>query len=555
MEGTGGALFVQQLKAAGVRYIFFNPSTRDSPIFDALVDEPSIQLIKGVHESAVVAMADGYARATGKLGVVIVADVGLPNALSMMVNAHRDRIPLLIVAATADQEGQGSDTMVGPVSKGARQARTPESIPEVTRGCIADAATAPSGPIYLAFPGEILAATASAAIAPIEDRAQTLRPDAAAIEAAARSLIEAQNPVLWVGDEVATCHAEAETLALAELLGLQVAAPETGPGYWTKAFPTRHPLHLGGPLRPLPYPQPFDVLLNLGSANGGQRLQAAKRIAVRADPSARNAIVADVKLATAALIDAAKSLATSARLDEIAAARRERAAAYTQKRRAELDARIAKAAARPEIGVARLGAALEAGLASDTIYVADVDSGEELEPYLSFGGADKTFIGIGARIKGWGMAAAFGVKLGQPDRPVLALGGDGSFLFSGPMPLWSMARYRAPVMVLVLNNGSYNNERHRIWNTGGRQAKAERDMTCHLGDPDVDYAATARSFGVEAETVEDGARLDAAIARARRVTAEGRPYLLDVHLERAGHGAKSPWHPEYSVAALRTRSV
>ena len=61
--------------------------------------------------------------------------------------------------------------------------------------------------------------------------------------------------------------------------------------------------------------------------------------------------------------------------------------------------------------------------------------------------------------------------------------GDGSFLFSGPQPLWSLARYKAPVTVIVLNNRSYNNERNRIWNSGGRQFKAGRDMTCYLGSP------------------------------------------------------------------------
>src|SRR5256886_2873553 len=93
MKGTGGALFVQQLKAAGVEYVFFNPSTGDYPIFDALVDEPGIQLIKGIHEGAVVAMADGYARASGKPGVVIVANIGLPNAMTQMVNSWKDQIP------------------------------------------------------------------------------------------------------------------------------------------------------------------------------------------------------------------------------------------------------------------------------------------------------------------------------------------------------------------------------------------------------------------------------------------------------------------------------
>src|SRR5262249_61339481 len=90
MKGTGGALFVAQLKAAGVEYIFFNPSTGDHPIFDALVDEPGITLIKGVQEGAVIAMADGYARASGRVGVAIVANVGLCNAMTQMVNSFKD---------------------------------------------------------------------------------------------------------------------------------------------------------------------------------------------------------------------------------------------------------------------------------------------------------------------------------------------------------------------------------------------------------------------------------------------------------------------------------
>jgi glyoxylate carboligase len=109
MQGTGGALFVAQLKAAGIKYIFFNPSTGDSPIFDALVDEPSITLIKGVQEGAVVAMADGYARATGKPAVIVVANIGLPNAMTQMVNSWKDNIPLIVAVASVGQEALGRE--------------------------------------------------------------------------------------------------------------------------------------------------------------------------------------------------------------------------------------------------------------------------------------------------------------------------------------------------------------------------------------------------------------------------------------------------------------
>jgi hypothetical protein len=110
MKGTGGALFVQQLKAAGVEYMFFNPSTGDAPIYDALVDEPGIRLIKGIQEGAVVAMADGYARASGKPSVAVVANIGLPNAMTQIVNTYKDRIPLLLAVGAFGQDQLGRDT-------------------------------------------------------------------------------------------------------------------------------------------------------------------------------------------------------------------------------------------------------------------------------------------------------------------------------------------------------------------------------------------------------------------------------------------------------------
>ena len=118
VEGNGGKIFVEQLKSAGVEYIFFNPSTGDHPIFDALVDVPEITLIKGVQEGAVVAMADGYARASGRTGVVVVANIGLPNAMTQMVNSWKDQVPLLVAVASVDQDGLGPRPVPGNRSSG-----------------------------------------------------------------------------------------------------------------------------------------------------------------------------------------------------------------------------------------------------------------------------------------------------------------------------------------------------------------------------------------------------------------------------------------------------
>jgi benzoylformate decarboxylase len=573
VEGNGGRLFVEQLKAAGTEYIFFNPSTGDHPIFDALVDVPEIKLIKGIQEGAVVAMADGYARASGRTGVVVVANIGLPNAMTQMVNTWKDQIPMLVAVASIDQNALGRDQwqetdhhelMTEPITKWFWQVQSTAAMAETTRRALKFASTPPCGPVFMSLPTNTL-----------EDHAKTqvwdrskfdvpmrIRPDKDDVEKAARWLIEAQNPLISVGDEITWSGGQKELIELAELLGAPVAGQMGNLGYWSKPFPTRHPLFIGTVLRTMRYPGKPDVLLNLGNRWGELAAPGTKLISIRLDPAslARGApvdlaMVADLRLAIADLNAAIRSLATASRLKEIADARAAKVRAYSAQM---AEARLAIARGLSDsspVSMERLGMELEANLDRDTCYVADVDSGKTMDPLMAFGGNDKQYFGTGPNVLGWGMAAGFGVKLARPDVPVVSVVGDGSFCFSGPQPLWSMARYRAPVTVIVLNNHSYNNERNRIWNSAGRQFETARDMTCYNGDPDVDFAKAASAFGVEGETVKEPGGLKDAFARAKTATVEGRPYLLDIHIKREGLGAVSEWHPPYSVADLRTRKV
>ena len=572
-HGTGGALFVAQLKAAGVKFVFFNPSTGDYPIFDALVDEPGIQVIKGIQEGAVVAMADGYAKASGKPGVVIVANVGLCNAMTQMVNSWKDQTPLLVAVASVEQDALGRElpqefdyceTMTQPITKWYWAAKTTTAIPETLRRGLKFATTPPGGPVFLSLPNNTLREEGKAAIWDQVkfDVPMRIRPDKDDIERAARILVEAKNPLISIGDEITTCRGEREVVELAELLGIPVASQAGALGFWSKPFPTRHPLFIGAQLRDMRFPGKVDVLLNLGNRFGERASPGTTLISIRHDPTSLAratpvdlGIVADLRLATADLVAAIKSLATSTRLKEIAEERTARSRTYSVEM-AEFRMKIARENAdRSPITLSRIGLELEGALAPDTCYVCDVDSGKAMDPLMSFGGSDKKYFGTSPNILGWGMAAAFGVKLARPDQPVVSVVGDGSFCFSGPQPLWSQARYQAPVMNIVLNNRSYNNERNRIWHYGGRQFTTGRDMTCYIGSPDVDYAKAAGAFGVEGEVVKEPGEVKAAILRAQRVIADGRPYLLDIHTQRDGIGAASTWHPVYSVADVRQRRV
>ena len=573
VTGNGGMLYVQQLKSAGVEYVFFNPSTGDAPFYDALVDVPEIQLIKGIQEGAVVGMADGYARMSGKMGVAHIANVGLPNGMTQLVNSWKDHIPVLLTVAAFGTNTAGRDypqdydhqePMLSPITKHFWLAESTEGIADVTRRALKFAMTPPTGPVFLSVPDDLLRATATADIYDrrLFDVAMHIRPDAKDVETIARMLIEAKNPLITVGDEITLCQAEAQVVELAELLGIPVSG-QASQGSWSKPFPTRNPLYIGAYVATTRFPGAVDVHFNIGDQAGEKQMKGATTISMRRDPTGLARawpidlpVVADIRLGVADVIAAVKSLATKERLAQIAADRSARARAFTASMD-QMRAGIVKDMNNGNsITMERLGVELEAGMEKDTIYVSDCDSGRAMDPLMAWGGSDKTYISTGPNILGWGQAAATGAKLARPDRPVVSCMGDGSALFGGPQPLWSQARYSAPITNIIVNNRSYNNERNRIWSLiGGQQFKSGKDMTCYNGSPDVDFARAAQAFGVEGEVVTDPAQIQAALSRSKRANVEGRPYLLDIHVDREGVGAASEWYPPFSIAAQRTRKV
>jgi len=151
-EGTGGELLVRQLEAAEMDYIFINPSTSAGPVYDALVDSRKLQIIEAVHEGALLAMADGYARRSGKVPFVMIARPGLPNAMTQMYNSWKDNIPIVLAVdgVGTDSLGQGGfqdidhlGEMTQPITKWHWSVPKAGKIPEVTRRAIKFASTRP----------------------------------------------------------------------------------------------------------------------------------------------------------------------------------------------------------------------------------------------------------------------------------------------------------------------------------------------------------------------------------------------------------------------------
>jgi thiamine pyrophosphate-dependent acetolactate synthase large subunit-like protein len=326
-------------------------------------------------------------------------------------------------------------------------------------------------------------------------------------------------------------------------------------------FPETHPLWVGTPpaarLVSLDYPKNPDVILNVGNklqhnSPNPMIARGAKFIDMRIDSlSMGNVIevdvplVADVAMGLDDLTAAVSQLVTPA-LKQRAAARADEAHKFHDKAR-ELRDLVMKNPdwERAPMLADRVTREVAEFADRDAIIVHEAGSvalhGFDFNP----DGGRELFFYYGAHL-GSGVGTAAGVKLARPKRQVICLVGDGSFVF-GPTALWNMARLELPVITLVYNNHAYSGPHSRVIEKvpGGRMVQTRQFYHDYIGSPDMNMASIAKGFGVEGEVAESPAQLRAALARARKATLEGKPYLIDAQVARVGVAwADKPWFPK-----------
>jgi acetolactate synthase-1/2/3 large subunit len=258
-------------------------------------------------------------------------------------------------------------------------------------------------------------------------------------------------------------------------------------------------------------------------------------------------IVADAREAISDLSEAIKSLATRQRLASIREQRYEKVTTYTSNQRAKRLATAKRAWDQAPMKTSRISIELNALLDDDAFIVKEATPIGAPE-WFDFGPGRKTLVGgFGTTVLGWATGAAIGVKLAKPDSQVVAISGDGAFMFQHA--LWGLSRHDAPIIVVIYNNRDYNTSRAFQWR--GAQARLKKDIINYLGDPDVDFSLIAKAYGVDGEVVTTPAELRPAIQRAIASTNNGKAYLLDVLSERWGPGGEMAWHPDTSIAKMR----
>lgn len=545
---TGREAFFEVARSEGARYLFTNPGTTELPIFDELAVDTGIELIMCLQEGVAVGAADGYAQATGRPSLVnLHIAPGLANGLCGMYNAMWSRSPVVITAGQQDTRALIEDPMLAgdlcgmaaPFSKWTYECRKPEEVGVAMRRAYQVAAAPPSGPTFVSIPWDVFDQEADFAVPVRSDIDHAGPASDASIAAAAAALARAEKPVIVAGDAVARSGGVAELVRLAETLGARVVAePIAG----RLVFPMDHPLWAGtlipsnlavravleqadvalfaGPIAFAPlYPSsigavpPNVAIIQIDE----DPYQIAKTYPVEAGMHGdlRATLGRLGNEVDNALSDASRSAAS----ERAVRAGAERQAAMDGLR-AAVDAKRDAMPVPPVVACAEIAAALD----RDAVVIDEsVTSSLVLRSSLSLSNPGSYFFTRGGGL-GFGLPAAIGAKLANPGRPVVAVVGDGTTMYT-PQALWTMAHHDVPVVTVVLNNQSYLILKTGLQAMAGKAAKHDVWPAMDIVDPPVDFPLLAQSMGVAAERVEKAGDIGPAI---RNAFASGKPALIEV---------------------------
>ncbi len=544
----GADLLVEVLRSEGVRYIFGNPGTTELPLIDALTEAHDLSYVLALQEATAVAMADGYAQAARRPAFLNLHTAGgLGHGMGGLVNAQISGTPLVVTAGQQDLRHALADPLLmgdlvaiaDPVVKWAREVTSPDQIPVLLRRAFHDCAAAPSGPVFLSLPMDVMeamTAVPAGETSTIDQRAVAGSLDRLAGHLAA---VAPGRLALIAGDEIEASDAAAQTVALADLL----AAPVYGSSWPAHIpFPTAHPLWAGN------LPTRADAIAEiLGRydavfALGGKSLITVLYSEVSAVPPGTRVfqLSADVRdlgrtyataLSTVGDIRAAREALLPLRAPRLAdradafSDLRRRAVVAQAERRAKLHAAADAAFADPVIAPLVAAREIARAVGGDTAIVDEAPATlTHLRTFLDSPSTHR-YAAMRGGVLGWGMPAAAGYSLGLDRAPVVCVVGDGAALYS-PQALWTAAHERLPVTFVVVNNAEYN-----ILKTYMRgqahyaSVRADRFIAMDLTDPRIDFEALAASMGVPARRVTRAGDIAPAIEAGIR---SGRANLVEV---------------------------
>jgi acetolactate synthase-1/2/3 large subunit len=538
---NGGALVIRCLRRHGAEFVFGLVDTTILDILDALHNERSIRYISVRHEQLASMMADGYARATGRPGVCLTqCGAGAMNLLYGVASAYRDSVPLVAITGNIESNFIGSDAwhdldltaLYAPVTKWSTRVMDVHEIQGTLDRAFHLAMSGRPGPVHVNIPKDILAAEApELESAPVALNGRPAAPSAEEVDRAVRALADAQRPVIFAGGGVIWAGASDALVSFSERSAIPVIVTDTARG----AVPESHQHALGpsglfGSKAATDALKEADVILGVGTrfpdfnTGSGQFIsRSAIVIQNNIDPSeigkrvsAAIGIAGDARQCLEAILsrwDAARPSVSANGASRIAALKQaveaERVSALTPPQ-----------AAHERIPIQAVVREIASILPDDAIVTVDGGLHNFFSARLKITRPGSFLVSAGLGAMGYGLPAAMGAKLAHPDRPVVALVGDGGFAMVS-QDLETAVRCNIPVVVVVYNNNAF----------GAQRMRQQRDYGGRLfgvthGNPD--FGELAKLYGAEGRTVRAIGEFQPAF---EALLGSGRVGVIDVHIQ------------------------
>lgn len=542
---NGRTAFVQLLIDEGVTHLFGNPGTTELAIMEAVPHFPQLQYVLGLQEAIVVGMADGYARASNKLAACNLHTApGLGNGMGALYNANFSGSPVIVTAGQYEL-GYGLQepmlygplvAMAEPLVKWAIEVPRVEDLPRIVHRAAKVALAAPTGPVFISLPGDILDDEAEMNLESPTRVEGAVRPSDELVQLLARRLSAAEKPVIIAGRELASRDAFIEAGELASLLGAAVYH-ESVP--YNARFPTDHPAFMGDLTRNQQKVretlQRYDLLICLGAdllrmspysrtdplPDGMPVIHITERDwELGKNYATKIAIRADVKETLRALLpllraqrDAERTAQAEARLSEL------KAGNWSAQRETARTQTLSAAESTP-IDPRYLMMCVADALPSEAIVVEEaVTAAPALSTFLPVRDS-QSFYGLASGGLGFALPGAIGVSLAHPGRPVVAAVGDGSAMYS-VQALWTAAHFGLPITYLIINNRGYRIIKDRLVS----MRNSNRFVGMDIARPEIDFIAVAQGLGMAARRVSQPQDIGTVLQQA--IASKG-PNLVEV---------------------------
>jgi len=538
---SGGEALIKSLVREGVEVIFGLPGVQMYGIVAALRDEPSIKFVVTRNETSTTYMADGYARTTGKAGVaMVVPGPGIYNAGGGLSTAFSRSSPVVLIAGQIPRDGIGKNfgglhevndqkEITNPVTKWQKQVLRPHEVPEGIHEAFKQAQSDRPSPVHFELPPETMVEREEVELqepAKIERKV----PADAVIEQAAKEIVAAKKPVIYAGGGIARSDAEAELVAFAEAHQIAVLTSAGGKGTMSE----RHALALGGSLGPTgqlkDYIEDADVVIGIGTrfSMRNQAAAEARLIHVDVDPEMIGhvhdnslGVIGDVKMSLPKL-SAAITAAGGGKWNSPAVE-----VAQIQENLTNSDEEINQ----PQEDYLR---ALQEGAPDDAIMIFGMTQLGYYSRPRWITENPKSYIDSGySGNLGFAFPTALGAKVGNPDKPVICVSGDGGFMYNSS-EISTAVKYGINLVTVIYNDGHYGN--------------VARDMDDDFGGTyetdfvNPDFVKLAEAYGAVGIRAEGPLDVKNVLPKA---LAMNKPVFIDVPVSRVPRpkqwSSRAPW--------------